>query len=151
MEEEEYPGFPVIHGQKSYNTYRDTFEIYYAIKTYFNKPYVDDPECKARIKCSNCGETHTVYRPNHGLLHGLRQGLLAREIVNILTIEATPTSAIHDIKNPFAVQVLASFQRSGRTKWPDGSTTHLAEDLREPKITRQTVTISYHLLVTVNY
>jgi hypothetical protein len=108
------PGLPVIHGQKSYDTYRDTFEIYHAIKTYFNKPYVDDPDCKARIKCSNCGETHTVYRPNHGLLHGLRQGLLAREIVDVLTLNATPTSAIHDIKNPFAVQVLASFQRSGR-------------------------------------
>lgn len=109
---------PSIGGIICTDLYSNTKKIHDMIKPHFDKPYKEDSNCKAVIRCSNCDSCHTIYRPNHGLLHGLRQGFLALKIIDILTREATTTSAIHELNNKtdfrFRLQAIASFQRSGR-------------------------------------
>lgn len=99
------------------STSNEVIKIIGHIEPFFCKPYQKDPKCKVNLIMSD--KIYTIYRPNHSLLHGVRQGMLALRIVDLLTKYATPSSAIHDLnKLPdfrYKLQCSASFMRSGRS------------------------------------
>jgi hypothetical protein len=114
------------------DTFSDTMKIARAVEPHYNSRYGDGNDKVLALKSANfiilahfdeiffdsTSPVHIVFRPNHGLCHGIRQGLLALRLVDILTLNATPNSAIHELNNSsnfrFNIQCAASFQRTGR-------------------------------------
>jgi len=86
------------------------------IKPYFTSQYKVEPD--SITKTIN-GQVYTVYRNNHGLHHGIRQSLLALEIVRLL-VESQPDSPIsqwiinQDEDFEYKLCMVAAFQRTGR-------------------------------------
>jgi hypothetical protein len=65
----------------------DQFELWlidraHEVSALYNKPYKDQPEKKVKRVIHN--KEYVVYRPNHGLAHGLRQALYVKDIVKEL-------------------------------------------------------------------
>jgi len=86
----------------------------YALE-YFQRPYEDSDYLSIIIAKIN-DIYYTVYKPNHGLAHSLRQGFLVRDIIKLLT--SKNLWLINEIEKdnmfPIKVAILSSFQRSGR-------------------------------------
>jgi hypothetical protein len=85
---------------------------------YFQRPYTDS-DYMSSISRNIDDTTFTVYRPNHGVAHSLRQGFLARDIVTILLQRSDlnlHSSILYYHTESFStrVSILSSFQRSGR-------------------------------------
>ena len=94
---------------------------------YFNKPYTDNRQNNTSIIKTINGHKYIVHRFNHGLLHSIRQGLLAVAIVNVLLYKSQFINKNHKtfmdwlickINNDpyflYKVMLTSSFQRSGR-------------------------------------
>jgi hypothetical protein len=110
-------------------------ELRYAIaeevNQYFGKPYTDLGE-REKEKVSEVinNQSVTIYRPRHGLAHGMRQAFLAIDIVTVLNkIDAqnTPLSnegkaLVEWVQRKFKedphfiekIEMLSAFQRTGR-------------------------------------
>jgi hypothetical protein len=82
---------------------------------YFQRPYKDSDYLSV-IKKEINGKYYTVYRPNHGLAHSLRQGFLVRDIVTLLKCEDDWLKKEISSDPYFTIKlaILSSFQRSGR-------------------------------------
>lgn len=83
--------------------YSTTLKIAEATAPYFCSRYSDKDE-SITLCCDKCWGKHTVNRPNHGLCHSVRQGLLAVKIAKMINLTC----------DLYKLQVAASFQRSGR-------------------------------------
>lgn len=99
------------------------------VNYHFSKPYKDKP---AHTTKNIGGKDYTVNRPNHALAHGLRQGLLAADIVEALntistshSIQFASSEANEFMKwvsdkvksDPYFIQKVefaSAFQRTGR-------------------------------------
>lgn len=101
-------------------------QLLITLSKYFNKPYIDDNRNATVIRTIN-GQKYIVHRFNHGLLHSVRQGLLAVAIVNVLLDEShlikknhklfmdwLMYKINHDLYFLYKVMLASSFQRSGR-------------------------------------
>lgn len=95
------------------------------IDVYFKEPYKDDPNRLNSWKID--GHECIVYRPNHSLAHGLRQGLFALDIVEGLLETQTLNSqeaiefiqwlkhkVLTDPNFKNKVEIASAFQRTGR-------------------------------------
>lgn len=109
-----------------------TDRIMHEVKPYFLAPYKEGRSKDQKITQIN-GSSYTVERYNHGLAHGLRQGALAKDIVQLLARlkkeghvfgyqesndllawvreKITGTNPNNFIKK---IEMAAAFQRSGR-------------------------------------
>lgn len=83
--------------------YASTLKIASQTSKYFCTKY-RDRDASIQLRCDKCWSTHVVHRPNHGLCHGVRQGLLAVRIAQMINLDC-------DLDK---LQAAASFQRSGR-------------------------------------
>jgi hypothetical protein len=83
--------------------YTQTLAIANETSKYFLAKY-RDRDASIKLSCDRCWGTHTVNRPNHGLCHSVRQGLLAIKIAQTINLEC----------DLYKLQAAASFQRSGR-------------------------------------
>lgn len=104
------------------------------VNIYFKKPYKNDPKRANQWRVG--GKTYIVYRPNHSLAHGVRQGLFAVDIIEGLLAASSVTSPEAKLfkdwlKNKIAtdpyfkhkVEIASAFQRTGRGS-EDSSTTN---------------------------
>jgi len=92
------------------------------INEHFKKPYLHEPEAVLKIG------RYMVNRPNHGLAHGMRQGVLAVGIIKsmlrletwelknnlYLMVEWLRNKVFNDVSFVQKVQLVASYQCSGR-------------------------------------
>lgn len=91
---------------------------FYASK-FFLRPY-EDSNNMSIMQREIDGITYTIYRPNHGLAHSMRQGFLAKDIIYLLMDRGYPISKwINeqlDSDKYFVMKVfiISTFQRSGR-------------------------------------
>lgn len=86
---------------------------------YFQRPYSDSTNASILTRLIN-GKNYTIYRPNHGLVHSLRQGFLVQDIVSLMKLTNGPmgfwiNSKLNSDPN-FIIKlaILSSFQRSGQ-------------------------------------
>ena len=103
-----------------------TYNLIELINIHYGKPYAQSPNNKK----SNNGIT--VYRPNHPLDHGIRQGKIAVDIINLIEKnESTFNQELYNFvkskKKDYLfkrkVQFVSSFQRTGRrNENPRGTT-----------------------------
>ena len=84
----------------------------YSVK-YFQRPYSDDEYLSESTKIVG-DRKYKIYRPNHGVAHSLRQGMLARDLLHAITHFPSVSHSTFDDKFCIKVAILASFQRSGR-------------------------------------
>lgn len=83
--------------------YENTLKIACATQPYFCAKY-RDKDSSLQLKCDRCWNMHVVARPNHGLCHSVRQGLLAVRIATLINLKC----------DLYKLQAAAAFQRSGR-------------------------------------
>lgn len=114
------------------------------VYTYFKLPYddtqfLDSTPGRDKINCAHYGGGE-VHRPNHGLGHGVRQGLYAVDIVdglNTPTIQFTTqmgqniqawvqAKMASDPHFKEKVEFASAFQRTGRRSEKDGGPTYIA-------------------------
>jgi len=111
-----------------------TSRIMQAVKPYFLSAYTQGSSYDKATRVIQ-GQRYSVERANHGLAHGLRQGLLAKDIF-IFLIQYLMTDSTGIVEwaqrksktDPFwieKIQLAASFQRSGRQS--ECSSTHNLE------------------------
>lgn len=117
---------------KERRDYQSTLKIMELVKPYFLAPYKHEGIMK-KISRKIDGIERVVHRPNHGLAHSLRQGVLARDVLNILVkikkecgvldhpeLDGLANWACAKLSASNArgfylkIQFAASFQRSGR-------------------------------------
>jgi len=106
------------------------------ISPYFNKPYRDNP-ADGHVERIIGEHKYVVHRMNHGVIHGIRQGLLSLDIINILSGSSVndqltvwiDKKLTYDPKFKYKVMFAAVFQRSGRESEIDS--------LHHPKIYKQ--------------
>src|SRR5204862_3256973 len=80
------------------------------------------------------GKQYIVYRPNHGLSHGIRQAFLIRDIIHFLTTHNTKfTSFLKKQNSKFITKLMliSAFQRSGRESEVSSSNNKLLYDKYE--------------------
>lgn len=82
---------------------------------YFQRPYTDSDYLSLITRKINDID-YIVYRPNHGLVHSLRQGFLVRDIVNLMKNDDIWLNSEIKSDKYFIIKlaILSSFQRSGR-------------------------------------
>lgn len=119
---------------------QSTLKVMEVVKPFFLSPYKDWGFWKKATRQIN-GKEYVVHRFNHGLAHGLRQGALSKDILEVLLRMKTKYGTLdhpeldemaHWVctqsqsatgKNFFKkVELAASFQRSGRQS--EGSSSH---------------------------
>ncbi len=117
--------FRLADGSIRIESEKNLLHVMQKIRLFFLLPYtdgVDADKAKRRIQ----GNIYIVERANHGLAHGLRQGALAKDILNLLVhysfddvsgiVQWARRKMELDPQWIEKVQMAASFQRSGRQR-----------------------------------
>lgn len=115
---------------------------------FFTAPYQSDADIHhSELRRTVDGKEYIVYRYNHGISHSIRQGQLAKDIIRMLAQVgegAQPTELnvmaewarrkmADDPSFLSKVELVSSFQRSGRTGECSGSTSNRPGGLVDPE------------------